>query len=479
MGKSISDVEAPTIDPSGSIQLFQNAADTIRAEYPGAFAEYQNYVSRGTQANMDAISTSIQANLPFSDTAREATNELRSFMGLKPISKTAAMGIKLDTAINKLKASPISNYANTNALLGKLTDMKGNIERLEEVSDPNQRATLAGEITQGLKGLNSTYEFEKNVWTNEQKARNYIAQNREKFGIDDSIMDTQAQPYTPASTGGSINPANGQWAPYGGPEYGTSGEIGMSQWDLSPEDRAAAGIVEPTDTPEDYGLFNFDELAKRHSAAVRLGDDRTIKELEEVTNFFERDFAPDVRNIEKDFTSNFEPEQAKALTGQEIQSKLEELPEYQFQLKQGEQALGRSQAARGEQFSGRAMLEAQDFGQQLAQNIYNSHTQRLAGLAGMTLPQVNQQAGLTQAGGQAASGQQMSLGQQSQGYLQGIANARSSAFNQAGQTLHDTNKTNANMQLQASLANQQAEIASAKMGMQGLGMGMKMLGGLF
>jgi len=46
-------------------------------------------------------------------------------------------------------------------------------------------------------------------------------------------------------------------------------------------------------------------------------------------------------------------------------------PGYQFNLQQGEQALGRSQSARGNYYSGEALKEAQSFGQGLADRTYN------------------------------------------------------------------------------------------------------------
>lgn len=51
-------------------------------------------------------------------------------------------------------------------------------------------------------------------------------------------------------------------------------------------------------------------------------------------------------------------------------------PGYQFQLSQGEQALGRQQAAKGNYFSGQALKAAQDYGQGLAGTTYNAANQR-------------------------------------------------------------------------------------------------------
>lgn len=64
-------------------------------------------------------------------------------------------------------------------------------------------------------------------------------------------------------------------------------------------------------------------------------------------------------------------------------------PGYKFNLEQGEQALGRRAAASGNYFSGQALKAAQDYGQGLANNTYNTAYQRFlndrgqkAGIAG-------------------------------------------------------------------------------------------------
>jgi len=107
-------------------------------------------------------------------------------------------------------------------------------------------------------------------------------------------------------------------------------------------------------------------------------------------------------------------------------------PSYQFRLKQGQQALDRSSAARGMGYSGAQMKAAQDYGQGMASTEFGNYYNRLAGLA-----QGGQQAAgsMSQAGGQYAqnagntfanlsNAQTNILGQQ--------ANARASGY--AGQS---------------------------------------------
>lgn len=56
-------------------------------------------------------------------------------------------------------------------------------------------------------------------------------------------------------------------------------------------------------------------------------------------------------------------------------------PSYQFRLKQGQQALDRSSAARGMGYSGAQMKAAQDYGQGMASAEFGNYYNRLAGLA--------------------------------------------------------------------------------------------------
>jgi len=114
-------------------------------------------------------------------------------------------------------------------------------------------------------------------------------------------------------------------------------------------------------------------------------------------------------------------------------------PAYQFQLKQGQQALDRSAAARGMGYSGAQTKAAQEYGQGMASQQYDKEYNRASGefgdyynrLAG--LAQGGQQAttSLQNAGNQYATGASNTLGSLG-GYLQNnlgqAANARASGY---------------------------------------------------
>ncbi len=83
-------------------------------------------------------------------------------------------------------------------------------------------------------------------------------------------------------------------------------------------------------------------------------------------------------------------------------------PAYQFQLKQGQQALDRSSAARGMGASGAQMKAAQEWGQGLASQQYDKEYNRASGEFG---DYFNRLAGLSQ-GGQQAAGSMANAGSQ-------------------------------------------------------------------
>lgn len=106
-------------------------------------------------------------------------------------------------------------------------------------------------------------------------------------------------------------------------------------------------------------------------------------------------------------------------------------PSYQFRLKQGQQALDRSSAARGMGYSGAQMKAAQDYGQNMASTEFGNYYNRLAGLA-----QGGQQAAgsMAQAGGQYANNASNTFGNLSNAQTSILgqqANARASGY--AGQ----------------------------------------------
>jgi uncharacterized protein YukE len=117
-------------------------------------------------------------------------------------------------------------------------------------------------------------------------------------------------------------------------------------------------------------------------------------------------------------------------------------PAYQFQLKQGQQALDRSAAARGMGYSGAQMKAAQQFGQGLASQEYDKQYNRANSEFG---DYYNRLAGLSQGGQQAAGS---------------MANAGSNYASNAGNTF--ANLSNAQTGILGQQANARASAYATK-----------------
>ena len=81
------------------------------------------------------------------------------------------------------------------------------------------------------------------------------------------------------------------------------------------------------------------------------------------------------------------------LGGQFNPEDLENDPGYQFQLQQGEKALGRSQSARGSLYSGAALKEGQQFSQGLSDSTFNDAFRRNLNSQGLTYNMLSGQSG--------------------------------------------------------------------------------------
>lgn len=85
-------------------------------------------------------------------------------------------------------------------------------------------------------------------------------------------------------------------------------------------------------------------------------------------------------------------------------------PGYQFQLQQGNQALDRQQAAKGNYFSGQALQEAQNLGQGLASTTYNDAFQRFLANQGQKLSAADALTGVNNDIGNTKAGSTTNLG---------------------------------------------------------------------
>ena len=119
-------------------------------------------------------------------------------------------------------------------------------------------------------------------------------------------------------------------------------------------------------------------------------------------------------------------------------------PAYQFQLKQGQQALDRSAAARGMGYSGAQMKAAQEYGQGMASQQYDKEYNRASGEFG---DYYNRLAGLAQGGQQATTSLQNAGSQYAQNAgntFANLSNAQTSILGQQANARASGYTANAN-----------------------------------
>lgn len=408
-------VSAPTIDTAAFTSAFLSGAEAIESQFPNALVKAEIGLGLGQRELIDSFTQSNILSLPFSETALAATDELRSFLGLAPTSKTAGLHQELTAVADQFRTAPFSQVSSFNNVAGLIDNLSTRLELAENSPNLAERSSVKTEILQEFQDIQEGIKHDMNVWFN-------------------------------ANTGQS-------------PDF--------QQIDIQPA--RLAGITGLDRAAAKYGEQQLQ--AGNLTSQDAMDREKVVAGLD-----FLESAVPDLTNLATKFDAGFSEEPLQAKSSEEITAELENLPEFQFQFEQGQKALERSQAAKGELSSGRALQEATEFGQDLAQNVYQGHLSRLAGLAGMNLPVAQQGIASAQQQGQALFQSAAAGGSLQQRSLQDVARARQSAFNAQGQGLVQTGIAQAQMQLQADQFNAQQSASAASGFGQIAG---SLLGGLF
>lgn len=325
-------------NPSSALAQFKIAADAIESKYPGALTAYNNYVNQGTKGQLDLQTQALISSLPVSNTATDTMNELRGYLGLKPVSPTAGLSLSLDNTISKLQAT-----GGDTSQVSRLMGFRDQLAKAETLEDPAQRQALKAQISSSM-----------GAFSNEL---------------------------------GNL-----------GPQYS--------------------------------------------------------------------DLLADIQDVKGKFDIGYGSDPMKAMSASDIQAKLESSPAYQFRFNQGIKAMDRSAAAKGELLSGKTLLGAQQFGQDMASQEYDNEVRRLQSLANSALPALYQNNALM-----ANMGSYLGQTGQQQGAIAGdlqqkIAQAQQQAGNLSGQALLSTGALQGQMANQQSLTDaqqqQQTNLANAQ-----------------
>lgn len=427
------DAQAGSVDPTSAIQAFQSGADVIQQQLPMALRSYGKAMNAGTLAALESFQQARKISGPFTQTSTDAMDEMRKFMGLAPVTKVGEITDAIQTLRAKVQTPGIAQDARQP--FGKsdnaLRDLENEFSVFGQETDPAKRRELKSQLQNKTKQLSQALQYE----TKKAHLTSNIVGAR--HGGNDLRRDANVDKFTDSelnALGIKRSDVNKNWRL-------TDNNITESMKNQINELKS----MNVEDNPF-VGISGIAEKAK--SGDLLIGDIRNIGDSLQ-------DFAGELENTSQDIATKITDEPLTGYTAEEVTNQLEELPEYQFQLTQGLKAMERTQAAKGILQSGRAALQAQEFGQGLAQNVYSGHLSRLAQLSGISMPVTQQGLGQAPAFGQFGAQQAQNIGGMQYQTTENIARSREQAYQMQGQGLLQSAMQNAQMQTQTSMANAQ------------------------
>lgn len=186
---------------------------------------------------------------------------------------------------------------------------------------------------------------------------------------------------------------------------------------------------------------------------------------QQVASLTEADKAREATNAQiasfaTEYANQYSPQYDKGYTGSQVSDIITATPGYQFQLDQGTKALERQGAAKGMLGSGNTLFGLQQYGQQLAQNSYQSYMQNLSNIVaqgtGATMAIADNQI----ARGNAIAGVQQLQGQAQLNAQTAMGGAQSQAYYAQGQAQQAANEATAGRATSILLAAMTGKVAT-------------------
>jgi len=396
---------AATVDPSAAMSSYQKGADIIERQFPIAAKQFSVAADWANDQSVQYYLQGRQDNYAFSDTAQEATNELRKWLGMSPLDKAVPLADKargIAQYFTTNDGNPAGGYVAVN-------DLADAMASANSLTDPAARAAAKGNILNKIdqlqQGINTDLAYYASRDTNRTKA--FQAQ------LNAGIADPKSMPF-------STQDPN---QPY--------------------QDRGTF-VNSISNLPIVTDSYNQDKDPTLKNKSEQIMNQTLKANAEALTQ---------LNDLKTQFQSKYSETPEQAYSSKQIQDKLEATPGYTVQLAAGQKALERSQAATGMLQSGNAMIAATKYGEDYATNAYQSQIQHLSNLAGMTMPAAQQGIQNTMAQGGTVAGYTMANGQMQAQTTQDIARARETSFQKSGDAQLQAAMMNAQLKTQTSMAN--------------------------
>lgn len=403
--KADAGLQIAQVDPTGAINYFKQAADS----YSAKALEGVNYYTGAIQQAINNInSTTDKANLEINPIARQGTLASKEYMrmlGLNPPSDLSNSGF-FDQVKN-------SGHA----------DIAAQMQEAENITDPAQRAATKQNIMSSLinntSSLSSAEQQAALQSVQPEKAPPQLSveqwlklpENKGKYQINSSLVNKN----TNAAVQGKEGAAPAGSIPLSA--LTSAGQSAYKQWEQQQQGQY--------ETQYQSQLRSAQEQAVNSALAAKqqLG-----------------------QSLASQYGSQYSSELDRGYNGDQITKKLEATPGYQFQQRQGQQAIARLGAASGLLSSGNTAAAQVDYSEKTAQNYFQNHLANLQPL----MESGNQATGIIANNiiGQGNSLAQVygNLGAGLLGAYQNIGQAYNNSYTNSGQAY-----------LQAALANMAAQ----------------------
>lgn len=389
-GKGQPDEKVPQIDISQALAWADEAAQTQDRYYREGLSYYQQALNEARKEINRGFTQANQVLMPLHYSSTQALNEQMRMLGLDPIQATVGFGDTLKSEFEMIR-DQIPEAS------GLVTSLASQFDKATQFKNKDERDAFRQQLPQtiqsGVQSLRQQIEIDKQ---NALKA----------LGAPPAQPPAQQFPLSLSSPG--------------------------------------AFLTNTIDIPK------YEQVVGEWQNALNAYNAKKASIESEYTNKLQAldQYSSQLDSIGQSFLSQYTSEYDKGYTEKQVEEKITSTPGYKFQYEQGQKGIERQMAARGMLGSGNTLLAAQEFGQNLAQNYYNTYMDRLGQIVQEGMPGTMQLSANKATEGQLYAGLKEAGGQATMNTYQNIGNAYATSLYNKSSMYIDAAKTNAALQMQ-------------------------------
>lgn len=387
-GKGQPDEKVPQIEISQALAWADEAAQTQDRYYREGLSYYQQALNEARKEINRGFTQANQVLMPLHYSSTQALNEQMRMLGLDPIQATVGFGDTLKSEFEMIR-DQIPEAS------GLVTSLASQFDKATQFKNKDEREAFRQQLPQtiqsGVQSLRQQAEVDK----------------------QNALKALGAPPAQPPVQ--SFNPI-ALWSTGIGWDNVKAYEEQVAAWKNS--------------------------LSEYNSKKADI-ESRYVNKLQAIEQY-----GSQLSSIGQNFLDQYTSEYEKGYTGKQVEEKITSTPGYKFQYEQGQKGIERQMAARGMLGSGNTLLAAQEFGQNLAQNYYNTYMDRLGQIVQEGMPGTMQLSANKATEGQLYAGLREAGGQATMNTYQNIGNAYATSLYNKSSMYVDAAKTNAALQMQ-------------------------------